>query len=407
MFNWFAKKEDKNLSFSGFIRGEACNKNIIPIDMYKKISIAFACVEKISCQAESFKFYIKKGDDVIENHPLYELLFSRNLMLGGQSVFGQIIRNLLISGEAFALRMPYGEVSKNIGRFQPIFKHDVSKNIRNNNVIQSYDVNYSGQSINIPIDLTTGYSDLLRLSLYSSRYYHDGLSPMDVAGIECDLINEVFNWNLSTLRKGVKPSGVFSSNSPVGLNQQQVSDALENIKQLYSGSANASSGILLPNGITYKPLQMTSSDMDFYNTTMLSMKNVAMAFGVPLPLLFSDSATLDNYKMAIEEFIIQTVIPIVEDIIGTFDLWYNHITKENIKTYIDLDKIDGLEYKREIKSKRMIDFVKSGLLSINEARKILGYSENKEINADSLFVPNNLTLLDMAEWGSGGNTKQD
>lgn len=398
MFGWFGKKEEKSLSFANGLRYGSDNTNkIIPADMYQKVSIAFTCVEKIACQAESFKYYVKQGDTKFDKHPLHELLFKRQLLLGGQSVFGQAIRNLLIAGEAFALRMPYGDKSKNIGRLQPIFKHDVGKNTRNNNIVDSYFVTYSGQSILLPIDLITGYSDLIRISLYSSKDYNAGVSPMEAVGIEGALIDEVLRWNLTTLKKGVKPSGVFSTDSSVGLTQQQVNDTLQNIKELYSGSANASSGILLPNGIKYNALQMTSSDMDFYNTTMLTMKNVAMAFGVPLPLLFSDASTLDNYKMAIEEFILQTVIPIVEDIIGTFDVWYNIITGDNIKTCIDLDKIDGLEMKREIKSKRMIEFVKNGILTPNEAREKLGYEAFSEINADSLFLPSSLRPIDMID----------
>lgn len=398
MFGWFGKKEEKSLSFADIMRvGMDNTKAIQPTDMYQKTAIAFACVEKIASQAESFKFYVKKGDTEIKNHPLHDLLFKRNLLLGGQSVFGQTIRNLLIEGEAFALRMPYGEKSKKIGRLQPIFLHDVGKNTRNHNIVESYSVNYSGQSIYIPIDLINGYSDLLRISLYSSKSYHDGVSPMEAVGIEGALINEVLQWNLSTLKKGVKPSGVFTTDSPVGLNQQQINDTLQNIKQLYSGSNNASSGILLPNGIKYNPLQMTSSDMDFYNTTMLTMKNVAIAFKVPLPLLFSDASTLDNYKMAIEEFILQTVVPLTETITGTFDSWYNTITGENIETCIELDKIDGLEMKREVKSKRMVEYVKNGILTPNEAREKLGYEAFSEINADSLFLPSSLKPIDMID----------
>lgn len=398
MFGWFGKKEEKSLSFQNAFRyGSDGSKNIPPADMYQKVAIAFTCVEKIACQAESFKFCVKKGETEFGNHPLHKLLFDRNLLLGGQSVFSQLIRNLLIAGEAFALRMPYGEISKNIGRLQPIFHFDVGKNTRNNNIVDSYHVNYSGQSIYIPIDLVDGYSDLLRISLYSSYDYNNGVSPMEAVGIEGALINEVLQWNLSTLKKGVKPSGVFTTDAPSGLTQQQINDTMQNIKQLYSGSSNASSGILLPNGIKYNPLQMTSSDMDFYNTTMLTMKNVAMAFKVPLPLLFSDASTLDNYKMAIEEFILQTVIPLTENIIGTFDTWYNIITGDNIKTYIDLDRIDGLEGKREIKSKRMIEFVKNGILTPNEAREKLGYEEFSELNADSLFLPSSLKPIDMID----------
>jgi HK97 family phage portal protein len=398
MFGLF-KKEKKSLNFlDNFVRGSS-SKLIEQEDVYLKIAVAYACIEKIACQAESFKFYIKDKDVKREKHPLHKLLFERSLFLGGQSAFGQLIRNLLIYGEAYALRMPFDDVSRTIGKIQPIFSKDVAKNTRNQNVIASYFIAYGGQSINIPIDITSGYSNLLRISLYSSNEYNNGTSPLKTVNLDATLIQDIFKWNLTTLQKGVKPSGIFGLNSPVGASQQQINDLKQNISNLYSGSANANSGILLPNGVTYTPLQMNSQDMDFYNTAMLAMKNVAMAFQVPLPLLFSDSATLDNYKVAIEEFIMQTVIPLVEDIIGTFDVWYNTITGENIKTYIDLDSIDGLEGKREIKSKRMIEFVKNGILTPNEARIMLGYEKFNDTNADSLIMPSSLIPIELLGGG--------
>jgi HK97 family phage portal protein len=172
---------------------------------------------------------------------------------------------------------------------------------------------------------------------------------------------------------------------------------IENIRKLYSGSENANNAIILPSGLKYTPMQMTSSDMDFARTLDIAMKNIAMAFKVPLPLLFSDASTLDNYKVAIEEFILQTVIPITEHIIETFSEWYNLITGDNVEICIDLEKIDGLEGKREIKSKRMVEFVKSGIISPNEAREMLGFEKYNDITADSLFLSSSLRPIEIMD----------
>jgi HK97 family phage portal protein len=395
MFGLFKKSVQ---SFSSVLKnGTGKEKQLDSDMMYAKIAIAFACVEKIASQAEAFSFEVEQNEKKIDNHPALKLLFGKQFNSGGQTPFSQLIRDLLISGEAFALRLPYGETSKNILKIKPMFAKDISKNTRNNNVIDSYFVNYSGQSIKIPIDLITGYSDLLRISLYHSSSYIDGTSPMEAVGIEGALIDKALNWNLSTLVKGVKPSAVFTSDTALNLTKQQQSDLIENIRQLYSGSENANNAIVLPSGLKYTPMQMTSSDMDFARTLDIAMKNIAMAFKVPLPLLFSDASTLDNYKVAIEEFILQTVIPITEHIVNTFTEWYNFITGDNIEICIDREKIDGLEGKREIKSKRMIEFVKSGIISPNEAREMLGFDKYNDITADSLFLPSSVRPIEIMD----------
>jgi HK97 family phage portal protein len=385
-------------SFTGVLRnGTGKEKQLASNLMYEKIAIAFACVEKIASQAETFSFYVKINEKTIDNHPVLKLLFSKQFETGGQSSFSQLIRDLLISGEAFALRTPYNDSSKNISKIKPIFASDVTKNTRNNNVVDAYFVTYAGQSIRIPVDLITGYSDLLRISLYHSRSYINGTSPMECVGVEGALIEKALNWNLTTLVKGVKPSAVFSSDTAINLQKQQQEDLSENIRKLYSGSENANNAIVLPSGLKYTPMQMSSSDMDFAKTLDIAMKNIAMAFKVPLPLLFSDASTLDNYKMAIEEFILQTVMPITEHIINTFCQWYNFITKENVQICIDREKIDGLENKREIKSKRMIEFVKNGIISPNEARVLLGFDKYNDITADSLFLSSSLRPIEIMD----------
>lgn len=393
----FLKKSIANTFLGTLKNGTGGSKTLDPSIMYQNISIAFACVEKIASQAESFCFDVKVNDKIVKDHPALKLLFGRQLLLGGQSCFGQSIRNILISGESFVLRMPYGQDSNSVNNLQPLFSADVSKNTRNPNVIDGYWVAWSGQSIYVPIDLMTGYSDLLRISLFDSVLYNSGASPMEAVGIEGRLIQDALRWNLSTLAKGVKPSAVFSSDTPVNITSQQQNDLADNIRKLYSGSDNANNAIILPAGLKFNQMQMTASDMDFAKTIDIAMKDIAMAFKVPLPLLFADASTLDNYKMAIEEFILQTVIPLTENIIQTFAEWYNSFTGDKIRICIDLDKIDGLETKREIKSKRLIEFVKNGILSPNEAREMLGYEKYNDITADSLFLPSSLRPIEIMD----------
>jgi phage portal protein BeeE len=112
-------------SFTGVLRnGTGKEKQLASNLMYEKIAIAFACVEKIASQAETFSFYAKINDKKIDNHQVLKLLFGKQFETGGQSAFSQMIRDLLISGEAFALKTPYNDSSKSISKIKPIFASD-------------------------------------------------------------------------------------------------------------------------------------------------------------------------------------------------------------------------------------------------------------------------------------------
>lgn len=405
MLEWFKQKKTEVKSFiADYARFGDVTTNpkqaIPPQIMYAKTAIAYTCVEKIAKQALSFNYLVKdQNDKIIPSHPIHKLLFERSIIDGGQCVFSSIIRNLLVHGEAYALRMPYdtgGNITSKIARFKSILPTHVGKTERNENVITSYQVQYSGKSITLPVDQITGYSDLLRISMYNSLTYNTGVSPMEAVGIEGRLIERVLNWNLSTLDKGLKPSAVISSETN-NLTQKQYEVVKDNLKKMYQGSENASEVIILPNGLKMDTIQMNSKDMDFSNTIDKVMKNVALAFNVPMPLLFADASTLDNYKMAIEEFIDQTVIPQVNDILGAFNKWFELTIGDGARIVIDESSIKGLEFKTERKGKRLTEFVKAGIITPNEARKQMGYEPYSQDAADLLYLTSSMTPIDLLD----------
>lgn len=414
MFKWFEKKSVSTAHIADLIRygtDGAITDGMRAEEMYRRLAIAFLCVEKIASEAEGFTYKIvnKSSGEEAKNHPIHNLLFGRDLKSGGLSTFSSNIRDMLIKGEAFALRTPYGEMAtgKGMNGIKAIFPDRVGKQTRNDDVISAYDVNIAGQSVNVKIDPLTGYSDLLRISLYDSRSYIQGTSPMECAGIEGKLISEGLQWNLSTLAKGSKLSGIITGIPATNMTEQQQIDMFDNVKKMYSGSKNAGSVAVLSGDYTFSPTNLSPSDMDFQNTIKVAMQNVAMAFKVPLPLIFEDASTLDNYKMAREEFILQTVIPHVNTVIETYNLWFSEAIDDKVKIIIDREAIEGLEDKRERKGKRLTEFVKHGILTPNEVREALGFEKITDPTADSLFMPSNQTPIELLDGESLGNDKQE
>ena len=408
MFKWFEKKSASIAHVVDLMRygtDGAVTDGMRAEEMYRKLAIAFLCVEKIASEAEGFTYKIvKKGsEEEVKNHPIHNLLFGRDLRSGGLSTFSSNIRDILIKGEAYGLKAPYGETGKSMSGIKAVFPDRVAKQTRNDDFISSYNVNIAGQSITISIDPITGYSDLLRISLYDSKSYIQGTSPMECAGIEGKLISEGLQWNLSTLAKGSKLSGIITGMPATGMTEQQQIDMFAAVEKMYSGSKNAGSVAVLSGDYKFNPTNLSPSDMDFQNTIKVAMQNVAMAFKVPLPLIFEDASTLDNYKMAREEFILQTVIPHVNTIIETYNIWFAENLDDKVEIVIDRESIEGLEDKRERKGKRLTEFVKHGLLTPNEAREALGFEKITDPTADSLFMPRNQTPIELLDGESLGN----
>ena len=399
--NLFTTKSDPSFyRFSQFLNGGKFSVNAIsPQEMYAATAIGFLCVEKITAEAEAIPIIVKnERGEVVENSPIHSLVFNRQFRTGGQPVFSSIMRNMLVHGESYLLRNPYNSENSVIDHLFPLLPNRVNKITTNNDSIRSYSVNHQGQSIDFPVDSFSGFSpDILRISLYSSTSYLEGVSPMEAVGVEGSLIRKGLEWNTSLLKYGAKQSGFISGDSAVGINEQQIADLQETIRQMYEGSQNAGKVALLPGGYKWQSISESQKDMDFQNALKMAMQNCAIAFKIPLPLIFEDASTLDNYKVAREEFVIQTVIPHINNIIGSLNLWFGQILGDGSYFCIDKEKIEALEDKRSRMASRMIEQVKAGIITPNEAREKLGYELNTDDLADSLFMPSSQVPIELLD----------
>lgn len=400
----FAPSETKSnpafFNSSFFINGGRYSVNAIqPQEMYAATAIGFLCVEKIVTEAEAVPVVVQnERGEVVENHPMYNLIFNRQFRSGGQAVFSSILRSLLIHGEAFILRNPYKSEGSAIDHLMALLPTRVNKITTNNDSIRSYSVSHLGMSLDFPVDSFTGFcADVIRISLYSTTSYIEGVSPMEAVGVEGSLIRKGLEWNTSILSNGAKLSGFVSGEAPQGLTEDQMIQIKEDLRQIYSGSNNAGRTAVLPGGYKWNPIQESGKDMDFQNALKAAMQNVAMAFKVPLPLIFEDASTLDNYKVAREEFVIQNVLPHMNNILGSLNLWFEQVFGDGHKFVIDKEKIEALEDKRTRMAQRMMEQVKAGIITPNEAREKLGYEPNQELMADSLFMPSNQAPLELLD----------
>jgi len=190
--------------------------------------------------------------------------------------------------------------------------------------------------------------------------------------------------NLSMLKRGARPSGVFSSKEV--LPDDQFERLKEQIDNWYSGSANAGRPILIDggDGVQYTEALVNNRDMDFFQLKVNVTEMVYSRMDVPLALISTKSMTLDNLKVAKISLYDDAVIPLANRVFGelTQMLLPRYKNSENLIITYDDASIPALEGRRMENAKARKDV---GVNTVNELRSIIG--DQAIENGDELVKP--------------------
>lgn len=171
----------------------------------------------------------------------------------------------------------------------------------------------------------------------------------------------------------------LSISTPAKLSDTQRKD-LKNTVDSALGENRRGSTMILDGGLTMKREQVELPEWG--DVVSLTEARICSAFGVPPVLLGCkaglDASTYSNYSVAQKAFYENTVSPLwsmVEDVIGPFiqresgddTLWVKFNTKQ----------VKALGESETDKQNRVLELVKAGVLSVEEARKQLGIGVEK------------------------------
>ena len=113
--------------------------------------------------------------------------------------------------------------------------------------------------------------------------------------------------------------------------------------------------------------------------------------GVPLPLIDNDASTFNNLEQAKERLYTDTVIPIMREVLASLNNWLLPRYGDGLELRLDLDTIPALEALRERMFQRAVTAYREGLLTIQEARVLMGYEPEPDgdlkINGDLFDMP--------------------
>lgn len=336
---------------------------------YQLNVIVYRCVVEICRALSDFTLEAKQGDNVLDTHPVLDLLKRPNPAQGWDAFIQQAFADFILQGE-LAISTPNEGQPAELWVTNPM--HLIVQP-GPAGLPRAYEFDKDGFKRRFPVQ-PDGTSDLFFMKKYNPLDYWRGQSPMMVAALVADTHNAGVKWNYKLLKNSARPSGLIKfEGTPVG---ETIARLREFFKEKLQGENNAGEIPMLTGGAEWVPMDNNPRDMDFMNTQKEMAKLIASAFGVPLPLIDNDASTFNNMETAKERFYTDTVIPLFNEFLSAFGAWIMpRFGTPDVTLQIDLDQVPALEASRQRRFDRMVRAVQAGILTVDEARVAIGYPE--------------------------------
>jgi HK97 family phage portal protein len=330
--------------------------------------VGFRAVRLIAEAAAALPLVLQDADRRYAEHPVLKLLARPNPMQGRAELMEALYGQLLLSGDAWLEAVGTGGLPAELH----VLRSDRMS------VIPGPDgwpvaYEYAVGARKHRFTLGEPPQPVCHLRAFHPQDDHYGLSPMQAAASAVDVHNSASRWSKALLDNAARPSGAIVYKGPDGLGSMaddQYQRLASELELHHQGAANAGRPMLLEDGLDWKPMGFSPSDMEFQKTKESAAREIAIAFGVPPMILgIPGDATYANYQEANRAFYRLTVLPLVERIAQGVGHWLSEHAGEAFELRPDLDRVPALAVERDQLWARVsaADF-----LTADEKRSLLG-----------------------------------
>ena len=334
---------------------------------YQKNVIAAMCVQKTAEAMSSIGLEVWRGETLLSEHPLIDLLNRPNPQMSGREYIEAWASFLLIAGNSYEERFDVGSDPRELyilrpDRMRPIPSKD--------GLVSGYEYSGpNGQKRRWNVDALGGDYPVWHTKLFNPLDDWIGQSPMEAGAYSIDQHNEAMAWMQGLLQNSARPSGALVYAGDSTLPDDEYQRLKVQIEEQYSGARNAGRPMLLEGGLSWQQMGLNPSDMGIAESKNGAARDVALAFGVPAMLLgIPGDNTYANYAEARLAFWEDSVIPLIGRFIDEHNAWL--ADEQGVEIRANLDSIPAIADKR----KAMWDMAdRSTDLTINESRELKGY----------------------------------
>lgn len=365
------------------------------MNLYNKSSAVSIPINYIAEAFASINPVLKEGTEIITDHPVLDLLQSPSPFYSQDLFLENLGKNYLITGEAELIAV--GNINRPPLELQPINPKNVTINEGNHGLavsmivsgqtlVGAYQLVMRGRSVRY---LRGNLSEIKQIRNYSTRDNSliRGQSPLVSASAEARQHIEGGKHNVSLLINGGRVSLVF--NFQADMDDDDFQATKQRVMDQYGGATNAGQiGVTAGAKLQIEELGKSNLDMDFKNLQEMARQAVALQYKVPLPLIFLDATSFNNYKESKAALYDDAVLPLADRIFGglsDFLLPRYGLDPAKIRITYSMDQITALASRRneELKLRRELN-----LETTNEMRTLIG--REPVDGGDTILVPANL-----------------
>jgi len=200
-----------------------------------------------------------------------------------------------------------------------------------------------------------------------------GISPLQQHQATLDASISLQTYAANFTENSTALSGIIESDKK--LDREAIADIQSSFSQNYGGLKNAGKTAVMPQGFTFKPIQMASStDIDFINNYKLNKSLIAEIFQVPLSMLGTSDLSYNNAESNALAFQNFTIKPILRNIEQELTLKLTDPRQED-KIIFLVDTLELASSKEKADSLSLL--VNTQIFTPNEARKKYGLTSIK------------------------------
>ena len=223
-----------------------------------------------------------------------------------------------------------------------------------------------------------------------------GTSPIASIFYEIEQYIASSKHNLSLLKRGARPGGVFSTVTDMPLSDEQFERMQKQIDQYYVGENNAGRPLLMEN-TKYEESIVNNKDMDYSTMRKNIQAMIYNRLNIPLPSISGENMTLANMDVAKLNLYDNAVIPVTQTLFGQlgrflFPRFDDRKRAEQLELRFDQGEIPALQLRRNevVKLRKEV-----GVNTDNELRAHLG--DEPITGGDVVYKPTNMVPVGIDE----------
>lgn len=350
----------------------------------------------------------KAIDENIVDNDLNKRLAKPNNSQGQDSFFESLYIFYLLTGEANiwlnrgvderGLPAAQGEIAEL--RILPTQFVDVIPDKMDPWGILGYNFRLSGSGLRIPSESMIVWKTFNPEFDASDRKHLRGLSPLRALWKKVQMGNDGADAAVAMFQHG-GARGAITQKVPMQLTPDQRSMIEGVVDSRVNNNKRKSTIAALQGSWDYLNFGLSSVDMALLESMKVTKKDIAIAFGVPPPLIDDDSSTYNNRETALKELTTHKVAP---DAAKLRDMLNARLLPEfglnRSQFFIDFD-ITGLPEMQKDMEKLVMSLQAAYWFTPNEKRTMMNEEELTDANMDKIYLPSTLQPLDHANQDMG------